>query len=166
MALDELHGVVADVSLTPDLEHRHDVGMVQPSRSACFTAESLEDLAIVRDVSRQHLECDPAAQGHLIGLVNDAHSAVADLPDDAVVADLRVGQRLMPRFECCLTSASLLAHLLGLLEIDQRREERHDVIGQFRMPVDVLFEARPLSAPISLGKFIGKLIQPVVVSRR
>ena len=38
------------------------------------------------ELLRQHLEGDVPAQRDLLGLVDDAHAAAADLADDAVVA--------------------------------------------------------------------------------
>ena len=39
-------------------------------------------------MGRQKLEGDPAAERELLGLVDDAHAAPADLAEDAVVAQL------------------------------------------------------------------------------
>jgi hypothetical protein len=48
--------------------------------------------AIAHKLRGQDLERDVAAQRNLLGLVDDAHTAVADLANDPEVADL-VGER-------------------------------------------------------------------------
>ena len=46
LALDELHGVEADLAVLADLEDRHDVGVVQPGRGPRLAAEPLQGLAV------------------------------------------------------------------------------------------------------------------------
>ena len=42
-AIDELHGIEADIPVLADLMDRHDVGVVQPGRGAGLAAEPLLD---------------------------------------------------------------------------------------------------------------------------
>ena len=59
---------------------------------AGLAAEPLQDHPVAGDLPRQDLERDPAAQRDLLGLVDDAHAAPADLAEDPVVADLPEGR--------------------------------------------------------------------------
>ena len=96
LALDELHGVKADVAILAHLVNRHDVGVVQPCRGAGLAAEPLLDHPVAGHMSRQDLERHAAAQRDLLGLVHDAHAAPADLAEDPVVADLKSGSDSRP----------------------------------------------------------------------
>src|SRR5262249_10893195 len=89
LALDELHRVVADLTVLADLEDRHDIGVMQPGRGAGLAAAPLQSRAIPGRLPGQYLERYPAAQRDLLGLVNDSHAPVADLANDPIVADLR-----------------------------------------------------------------------------
>jgi hypothetical protein len=64
-----------------------DVGMVQSGSGPGFTAKTLERLRVVRDVVRQELKGDKAAQGGVLCPVDHTHPAPTKLLDDAVVRD-------------------------------------------------------------------------------
>jgi hypothetical protein len=57
-----LHGVEADFSLPPDLEHRNDIGMVQPSRSLGLATEALLGLSIADHMAGQDFQGHAAAE--------------------------------------------------------------------------------------------------------
>ena len=88
LALDELHGVIADIPVLAHIVDRNDVGVVQPCRGAGLAAEPLLDQPVAGNLPWQDLERHAAAQRDLLGLVHDAHAAPADLAEDPVVADL------------------------------------------------------------------------------
>ena len=71
-----------------DAEDRHDVGVVQSRRGPRFPLEPLLLLRVRQHLLWQHLQRHMPPQGHLLGLVDDAHAAATDLPDDPVVAQL------------------------------------------------------------------------------
>ena len=77
----------------------------------------------------QHLQGDVPAQRHLLGLVDHAHAAAADLAQDAVVAELlrrrsgAGGRR----------DARLGPGRLDLLHHHQGREQVADLVGQLRV---------------------------------
>ena len=85
-ALDELHRVVVHALVAAHGEDRHDVGMVQGRRDLGLDLEPGELLGVGSGGHRQHLQGDPPAQRHLVGLVDDAHSAAADLADQLKLA--------------------------------------------------------------------------------
>src|SRR5262249_39272867 len=87
-ARDELHDVVVQAVLRADAEDRDDVGVVQAGGRLRLPLEPLA-LAVVKEELRQHLQGDVPAQGDLLGLIDDAHAAPADLAQDAVVAQPR-----------------------------------------------------------------------------
>ncbi len=59
--------------------------MVQPRRRPRLAAEALQAGRVAGDGQGQHLESDASSQGLLLGLVDDAHAAPADLAQDAVI---------------------------------------------------------------------------------
>ena len=70
-----------------DVVNGADVGMVQRRGSAGFSAEALQRLRIAGNVVGQELQGDKAAQAGVLGLVDDAHAAAAELVNDSVVGD-------------------------------------------------------------------------------
>ena len=93
LAFDVLHRVVVDALLLPDGEDRNDVRMVQLGGRLSFVAEPGDLPLIEHRGKRKNLQRHLAIERFLVGLVDDAHAAAADLADDAVVADL-------PRLRC------------------------------------------------------------------
>ena len=87
-AVDELHGVVVDAVVAADAEDRHDVRMVQLGGGLGLDLEPLALLGVDRRGEGQDLERDAPAQRDLLGLVDDAHAAAADLAEDPVFAEL------------------------------------------------------------------------------
>ena len=67
--------------------NRADVGMVQRRRRLRLALETRQRLRIARDVVGQELQRDEAVQARVLGLVDHAHAAAAQLLDDAVVRD-------------------------------------------------------------------------------
>ena len=96
LALDELHGIVADLAVLADLEDRHDVGVVELRRRPRLAAEAGQRLEVLRDLPGQDLQGHAAAEGDLLGLVDHAHAAPADLAEDPVVAHLAQGRQGRP----------------------------------------------------------------------
>ena len=80
-ALDELHGVEVDAALAADGEDRDDVRVVQLRRGLGLVLEPLQLARVERGREGQHLQGHAAAQRDLLGLVDDAHAAAADLAD-------------------------------------------------------------------------------------
>jgi hypothetical protein len=59
--------------------------MIQRGGSLGFTLEAAKGLRVFGDLVRKELESHEAAEFHVLGFVNDAHPAAAQLLDDAVV---------------------------------------------------------------------------------
>ena len=99
--LDELHDVVAQAVVFADAEDRHDVGVVQLRRRLRLALEATLRPGVLPELLGQDLEGDVPAERDLLRLVDDAHAAVADLADDAVVAQAlerrqrTIGRRLL-----------------------------------------------------------------------
>ena len=85
-ALDELHGVERHAPLAADGVDRHDVGVVQAGGGLGLELEPLQLLGVQRRGQRQDLQRHPAVERELLGLVDDAHAAPADLAEDAEIA--------------------------------------------------------------------------------
>ena len=73
--------------LLPDFMDRADVGMIQSGSSLRFALEAAQRLWIFGDLVGQEFQGDKAVQLQVLGLVNHAHPAAAELLDDAVVRD-------------------------------------------------------------------------------
>jgi hypothetical protein len=89
LALDVLHRVVVDTLLAADREDRHDVGVMQLGRGLGLGLEPPQPVGVERRGERQHLQRHLTVERDLLGLVDDSHSAPADLAEDAEVAQHR-----------------------------------------------------------------------------
>ena len=69
-------------------EDRDDVGVVQPRRGPRLPLEPQHLLRVGQRRIGEDLQGHAAAERLLLGLVDDAHAAAADLAEDAVVAQL------------------------------------------------------------------------------
>ncbi len=86
-AFEELHGDEALAVVLADFVDGADVGMVQRGGRARFAAETLQGLRVLGYIVGQEFQSDEAAEARVLGLVDDAHPAAAELLDDAVVRD-------------------------------------------------------------------------------
>ena len=66
---------------------RHDVGVMQLGRRLCLTVEASHRLARQAQAGGQDLERHLAVERDLPRLVDDAHAATADFPDDLEIAE-------------------------------------------------------------------------------
>ena len=95
--VEELHDEERAAVLLADIVDGADVGVVQRRCGARLAAESGQGLGIFREVRRQELQRDEALQPRILGFVHDAHSAAAQLLDDAVVRERLTDQRIADR---------------------------------------------------------------------
>jgi hypothetical protein len=86
-AIQKLHRDVGLLATLADVVDRADVGMVQSGGGTGFTSETFQRLRVSGNVIRQELERNETTQFGVLGLVNDAHAATAELFDDAVARD-------------------------------------------------------------------------------
>ena len=86
-AFQELHHNERLACILGDFVDGANVGMVQRGRSSRFTAEAFQGLRIFRDVPRQELQRDKAAEFEVFSLVDHTHPAATEFLDDAVVRD-------------------------------------------------------------------------------
>jgi hypothetical protein len=100
LPLDELHRIEMHAAFAADVVDRDDTGVVQAGRGLGFVLETLQLPGIHRRREGQDLQGDAAAEGALLGFVDDAHAAAADFADDAEIAerlDERVARRIVGR---------------------------------------------------------------------
>ena len=83
--------------LAPDGEDRDDVRVVELGHGLRLDAEPLQFERVQPRGAGEDLQRDPAAQRDLLGLVDDAHPAAADLANEPVLAQHRVARQLIPR---------------------------------------------------------------------
>ena len=91
-ALDELHGVVVDAPFAADGEDRDDIGVVQPGHGLALAAEPLHRVFVGHGAEPQDLERHASAERGLLGLIDHAHAAPAELAENAELAER--GRRL------------------------------------------------------------------------
>ena len=85
--LQKLHDDERLTILLPDFIDRADIGMVESRRRLRLALEAGQGLGVFYDVIGQKLQGDKSVQGYVLGLVNNPHTAAAELLDDAVVRD-------------------------------------------------------------------------------
>ena len=141
---DELHHVVVMAVVPPHAEDRDDVGVVQPRRRPRLPLEPQHLLGVGQGRVGEDLQGHAPAERLLLGLVDHAHAAAADLAEDAVVAQpLQRRGRRRPRRQ---PKSVRVAHPgLVLLHQQQRREQRVDPVGPLRVTLGVLGRARGAS---------------------
>src|SRR5437870_4658374 len=84
-AIQKFHGDESVSTFFPDVVDGADVGMVQGGGSLCFAPETTQGLRIAGNLIGQELKGYEAMQPGVLGLVDDAHSAAADLLDNTVM---------------------------------------------------------------------------------
>jgi len=70
---------------------RGDVGVIQRREQLGLTVEAHEALGVLGDRGRENLDGDLAVERGVFGFPDDAHAALADLLDEAVVEQSLVG---------------------------------------------------------------------------
>ena len=83
--VEELHDEEGAAVVLADVVNGADIGMIQSGSGFGFAAKTLEGLAILREIFGKKLQGDEAAEARVLGLVNHAHAAAAELFDDPVV---------------------------------------------------------------------------------
>src|SRR5215469_4848968 len=99
LAVEKLHGDKRRNVMIVNFVDGADVGMVQCGSSFCLSLKTVESLRILRHIVGQELQSRKAAELHVLGLVNDAHSASAELFHNAVMRDgLAENWLVLPHF--------------------------------------------------------------------
>src|SRR5579863_3197139 len=70
-----------------NIENRANIGMIERRSGACLALKTAERPWFLRDFLRQTLESHEPVQPDVLDLVDHAHSAAAQLLDDAVMRD-------------------------------------------------------------------------------
>jgi hypothetical protein len=89
LPLDELHRQEVHAAGFLDRVDRDDVGVVEGGDGARLSLEPLESIGIAGQLGRQDLERHAAVEPGIVGLVDLAHAARAEGPDDPVVVQRR-----------------------------------------------------------------------------
>jgi hypothetical protein len=80
-----------DAQVFPDFKNPDGVGMVDFRHRAGFAVEPLDEVFLAGELLGQHFERRRAVQADLVGEIDFAHAALAELFEDLVIADLRDG---------------------------------------------------------------------------
>jgi len=89
VAVDELHRDVVTAVLLARVVDGHDVRMIELRGALGLAKEVLERLRILLQCVGQHLVRDEPVENGVLRLVDDAHSAAPEFPDDLVATRLR-----------------------------------------------------------------------------
>ena len=152
---DQLHDVVGQSLVFANAEHGHDVGVMQPGGGLCLAAEAFEMFGGKSCPAEQHLERHAPRQGALLGLIDDAHAAPADLADDAKIAQA-FGQRFDGDGGDGRRS----------LEVFQQRDggkEVFDLLGVLGMALGVFGDGGVLAGAVAGDELLGKRLDGVAV---
>ena len=137
--------------------------LVWCSRAAALASRSNRRTCCGSEQGRvgQDLQRHAAAQRLLLGLVDHAHAAAADLAEDAVVA-----QPLQPGRGVDGHAAGGAAGAVGaeVLHPDQDREEVADLVGQLGVAPAVFLERGPLAAALAVEEVLGQELDGVAVA--
>jgi hypothetical protein len=87
LAPEELHRDEGPALVLVHVEDRADVGVLERRSRLGFPLEPLECLRVARQLVREELQGDSAPELEILGLVDDAHAAAAELSEHAVVRD-------------------------------------------------------------------------------
>ncbi len=90
--VDHLHRQKVHVLIGVEVVDRRDVGVVQVREGEGFAPEALAGVVALEHPGGQDLERHLALEPRVAGLVDDAHSAFPDLPEDAVMGNLLADQ--------------------------------------------------------------------------
>jgi hypothetical protein len=101
LAFEELHDDEGLAVFLVNFVDGADVGMVQGRSGASFPLKTIKGLTILGEFFRKKFEGDEASELDVLGAVDDAHAAAAQLFDDAVVRD------------------GLADHLVGIVAINE-----------------------------------------------
>ena len=105
--------------------------MVEGGGGASFATETLEGLGIFGDVVGKKFKGDETAEHGVFGLVNDAHSAAAELGHDAIV-----GNGLANHAGVIPEETEPRRHVMGSREGSQRKDlSRRKILGNVANPV-------------------------------
>ena len=84
----------------------------------------------------------------------------------ALPQDVEVAEVLQGRGDRRGGRPVVVRDLLGVLDLGDRREEFPEVVGQVRVPVAVLLDARRLAAAEPVVELLDQPVEPVVVAGR
>ena len=137
LAVDELHGVIADAVLLAVIEDADDVGVVQPRSRPASAWNRRRYFGSARNRGVHDLERHPALERLVLGLVDDAHPSAADPAEDRVSRPAARAARCRHRTPACRCGARAGGDALGgaaeLLQLDQGRDQLADPSGQLGM---------------------------------
>ena len=141
-------------------EDRHDVGVVQPRRRPRLPLEPQHLLGVGQGRIGQDLQRHAPAERLLLGLVDDAHAAPADLAEDPVVA-----QPLQPRRGVNGHAAGGVVGAVGaeVFHPDQDGEDVADLVGELGVSPAVFVEGGSLAAALTAEEVVGQRLDGVAV---
>src|ERR1017187_7402841 len=97
-SVQELHGDEGAAVLLADLIYRADVWVIQGGSGAGLAPEAIQGLRMPGEFAGQELESDKSLEPRVLGLVDHAHAAVAQLLHDAVMGNGPPDRDLLPVF--------------------------------------------------------------------
>ena len=150
-----MHREVRELLRFAGIEDRDNVRVLEPRCSAGLELETtLERLRLPR-AARQELERHAALQRELLRLVDDAHAALPERPDETVVRDRSadLNARAHARRQ------HLRRPRRRPLEPDDQRQHVAELIGELRVLLDPVIERNVVSVADSLRCVVKKSLE-------
>src|SRR4051812_38446446 len=104
--LEQLHGKELQLFVLADLVNSADVRVTEARRHARLVLKTQHRRAIARELRRQELQRDPAAERQIFGLVDHSCGTFANLGKDAVVRDGLIDHENPPRLSTTVSDKS------------------------------------------------------------
>ena len=111
--IEKLHCDERPSLVLTDLVNGADIWMVQAGGRARLATKALEYLGIASDVVRKELQGDKAPQFGIFGLVDHAHTAAAELFNDAVMGNSLADHGALSTYGCGGRVLAALRSMLG-----------------------------------------------------
>jgi hypothetical protein len=130
--------------------------MLQAGRGAGLIAEPLQPCVIEGPGERQDLERDLAAEGHLLGQVDDPHPASADLLHQPEVAEHGVGRAVRAEGE---RAVARRASAVQLAQEGQRRPDLAEAVSMLWMLGQHGLDLDRFAPPQPFGEVLDQFVQ-------
>src|SRR5947209_17380339 len=104
-----LHHNEGSAVLFADVVNGANVGMIERRSRSRLSLETCQRLRVPREVVRQKLQRHPPMQPDVLGPVNDAHAAAAELLDNAVVTQFGIDEQIIGQWIAVVSSSMLFS---------------------------------------------------------
>jgi hypothetical protein len=123
--------------------------------------QALSGLLVLGRILGKALDGDDSAESGILGLVDNAHAATADLAENPEVSEPFQRRTASRRAAANGTPAAVGAEVL---HPEQERKQIADLLGQRRIPLTIVVERRPLAAALAVEELLRQRLDGVAVA--